>query len=149
MKITKKEDIVTGVAKPEDVEFGWRMWSYKHLSWRYHEIQLFVEFGPLNIQTASDLSDEEIQRILHGDVQKIRKIREFGSAVEALGKAALKMHSYDRFIIYCHPDEVKNLSGAKKYFEAHGVKDVDADALFRAALDNGAISSADKELLAK
>ena len=146
MKLIKKEDVVTGDAKPEDVEFGWRMWSCKHLSWRYHEIQLFVEFGPLNIQTASDLSDEELQRILHGDVQKIR---EFGSAVEALGKAALKMHSYDRFIIYCHPDEVKNLSGAKKYFEAHGVKDADADELFRAALENGAISSADKELLAK
>lgn len=146
MKIIKKEDVVTGVAKPEDVEFGWRMWSCKRLSWWYHEIQLFVEFGPLNIQAASDLSDEELQRILHGDVQKIR---EFGSAVKALGKAALKMHSYDRFIIYCHPDEVKNLSGAKKYFEAHGVKDADADELFRAALENGAISSADKELLAK
>lgn len=146
MKLIKKEDVVTGVAKPEDVEFGWRMWSCKRLNWRYHEIQLFVEFGPLNIQTASDLSDEELQRILHGDMQKIR---EFGSAVKALGKAALKMHSYDRFIIYCHPDEVKNLSGAKKYFEAHGVKDADADELFRAALENGAISSADKELLAK
>ena len=146
MKLIKKEDVVAGVAKPEDVEFGWRMWSCKRLSLRYHEIQLFVEFGPLNIQTASDLSDEELQRILHGDVQKIR---EFGSAVKALGKAALKMHSYDRFIIYCHPDEVKNLSGAKKYFEAHGVKDADADELFRAALENGAISSADKELLAK
>ena len=146
MNLIKKEDIIAGCAKLEDVKFGWRMWSQKCFERWYHKTQLFVEFGPLNIQTVDDLTSEEIQRILHGNVQRIR---EFGIAVGDLGKAALKSRNYDRFVIYCHPDEVRNLSGAKQYFEAHGVRDVDVDVLFANAIENGAISASEKEILAK
>lgn len=142
----KMMDLVEGRASTKDVQFGWQMRMFNHGG---NGKPLAVWFDVVNVEYPK--GKEECGKIIASpEWPAIKaKLETMRPSIAELGKAELKRRGYDRFVIFGHADEVGDLTRARKYFEGHGVKDADADALFEAAVASGDIPAEEVDRLRK
>lgn len=139
-------DLVEGRASMTDVEFGWQM---RMANFGGNGKPLTVCFDVMNVEYPR--GKEECEAIIaspewEGIKAKLKGMR---PSIQELGEAEIKRRGYDRFVLFGRPEQVGDLTRARKFFENHQVKDANADALFEAAVASGDIPAEEADRLRK
>ena len=139
-------DHVEGRASTTDVEFGWQM---RMANFGGNGKPLLVFFDVTNVEYPR--GKEECAAIIASpEWEGIRaKLKSMRPSIQELGEAEIKRRGYDRFVLFGHPEQVGDLTRARKFFEKHQIKDADADALFEAAVASGDIPAEEADRLRK